>query len=148
MKPPLATIQSTCSIMNWGEGFLAIVAVKVHPAIGVARLGDSPDDFFIGPEKVWEAPDPAGGFKDAQCRVKRQVARFRVYAYDDDGTVDELTAANADITWTVQLVNKKATNAGNAGSSPDLTIDAGPRTLNGPDQRKQFDTGTITFPGV
>jgi hypothetical protein len=127
---------------------MAIVGVKVHPAIGVARLGDSPDEFFVGPEKVWEVPDPPSGFKDAQCRVKRQAARFRVYAYHDDNTIEELTAADADITWTIHVANKKATHAGNAGSSSDLTIDPGARTLDGPDQREQFDTGAITFPGV
>jgi hypothetical protein len=71
---------------------MAITKVKIHPAIGVARLGDSPDDFFIGPERLWDPPAPAGGFKDDQCRVKRQAARFRVFAYHDDNTVQELTA--------------------------------------------------------
>ena len=26
------------------------VTYRIHPGIGVARVGDSPDDFFIGPE--------------------------------------------------------------------------------------------------
>ena len=43
---------------------------KVHPAIGIARVGNSPDEFFIGPERIGQPPDPPGGFKDAQCRVK------------------------------------------------------------------------------
>jgi hypothetical protein len=38
-----------------------------------------------------------------------------VYAYDDDGKVDELTAANADIARNVQLVSKKATQPGKHG---------------------------------
>ena len=128
---------------------MAIVDVTVHPAIGVARLGNSPDDFFIGPERLWDPPDPAGGFKDGECRIKRQAARFRVYAHHDDGTVDELTAAEAEIEWTVHLANKKATNAGNSGASAtDLTIDPGPRVLDGPDQRKVFDTGQISLPNA
>ena len=101
----------------------------------------------IGPERLWDPPIPAGGFKDGQCRVKRQAARFRLYAYNDDGTIDEITAAEADISWTVHLVNKKAVTR-NSGSAADLTIDPGPRTLTGPDQRAEFDTGTITFPGT
>ena len=44
---------------------------KIHPAIGIARVGNSPDEFFIGPERIGEDPNPPGGFKDAQCRVKR-----------------------------------------------------------------------------
>jgi hypothetical protein len=126
---------------------MAITTVKVHPAIGVARLGNSPDEFFIGPERRWDPPDPPGGFKDAQCRVKRQAARFRVFAYHDDDTIEELTDAEAEISWTVHLVNRKAVtrNTGNAG---DLTVDPGSRTLGGPDQREEFDTGQITLPGA
>ena len=119
---------------------------KIHPAIGIARIGNSPDEFFIGPEHIGEHPHPAGGFKDAQCRVKRQAARFRIFAHHDDGTFEEITTANAEITWTVPLVNKKASNSrGNNESAADMTIDPGPRTLNGPDQRQMFDTGTIKF---
>jgi hypothetical protein len=87
---------------------MAIVSLKIHPAIGVARLGNSPDEFFVGPERLWDPPDPSGGFKDTSGRVKRQAARFRVFAYHDDGSIKELTAADATITWTVQLANKKA----------------------------------------
>jgi hypothetical protein len=122
---------------------------KIHPAIGIARVGNSPDEFFIGPERIGERPDPPGGFKDDQCRVKRQAARFRIYAHHDDGSVQEITAADADITWTVHLANAKAAFPGRGNSEPaaDLTIDPGPRTLNGPDQRQVFDTGVIHFSG-
>jgi L-lysine epsilon oxidase-like protein/von Willebrand factor type A domain-containing protein len=128
---------------------VAITSVKIHPAIGVARLGNSPGDFFIGPERIWDPPHPAGGFKDGQCRIKRQAARFRVFAYHDDDTVTELTAADADISWTVHLANKKVvTRFPGGGSASDLTIDPGPRTLTGPDQHAEFDDGTITLPGA
>src|ERR1700694_521748 len=120
---------------------------KIHPAIGIAHAGNSPDDFFIGPEKVGEEPNPQNGFKDNQCRVKRQAARVRIYAHHDDGTVQEITSAEADITWTVHLVNSKASNPGrnNTESAADLTIDPGTRTLNGPDQHQLFDSGQIKF---
>jgi hypothetical protein len=126
---------------------MAIIDVRIHPAIGIARVGNSPTEFFIGPERPWEVPAPPGGFKDAQCRVKRQGARFRIFAYHDDGSVDEITAAEADITWTVHLANKKAVTR-NAGAPADLTIDPGPRTLSGATQRSVFDTGRITLPGA
>ena len=95
---------------------------KIHPSIGIARVGNSPDEFFIGPERIGEHPAPAGGFKDAQCRVKRQAARFRIYAHHDNGTVEEITDAEADITWTVHLVNKKAAHPGrgNTEAAGDL----------------------------
>jgi hypothetical protein len=121
---------------------------KIHPAIGIARVGNSPE-FFIGPERLGERPSPPGGFKDAQCRVKRQAARFRIFAHHDDGSVEEITDAEADITWTVHLVNKKAAypGRGNSESASDLTIDPGPRTTNGPNQQKLFDNGVIRFAG-
>ncbi|MBB4908509.1 LodA/GoxA family CTQ-dependent oxidase [Actinophytocola algeriensis] len=124
---------------------MTITAVTVHPAIGIARVGNSPDEFFIGPERLWAPPDPVGGFKDARSRVKRQAARFRLYAHHDDGTVTELTAADADIAWTVHVANRKAIirNPGAEG----MLIDPGARTLAGPGQRATFDGGKIRFPG-
>ncbi len=126
---------------------MAITAVKVHPAIGIARVGNSPDEFFVGPERLWEPPDPPGGFKDAQCRVKRQAARFRLYAHHDDGNVTELTSDVADIAWTVHVANRKAITRNPDAPAADMTIDSGARTLNGPGQREMFDTGGIQFRG-
>jgi L-Lysine epsilon oxidase N-terminal/L-lysine epsilon oxidase C-terminal domain/Iron-containing redox enzyme len=91
-----------------------IAFCKIYPPIGIARVGDSQDDhdgWFVGPELPDQRPHKAEGFKfrDARGRIKRQGARFRIYAYDQDGKpVRELTASEADITWTVGLANKKA----------------------------------------
>lgn len=126
---------------------MAITQVRIHPALGVARVGNSPTDWFVGPERPWDRTPPPGGYKDAQCRVKRQAARFHLFADHDDGTTTELTAADADISWTVHLANRKAITS-NSGAASDLTIDPGPRTLNGPDQIAKFDDGTITLPGA
>lgn len=51
---------------------------KIHPAVGITRVGNSPDDFFIGPELLGQDVTPQGGLKDNQCRLKRQAARFRI----------------------------------------------------------------------
>ena len=88
---------------------VAIIEVKIHPAIGIARMGNSPTDFFIGPERRWDRSPPPGGYKDSQCRIKRQAARFRLFAYHDVGPPTEITAADGEITWTVHLANRKAT---------------------------------------
>lgn len=86
-----------------------IAYCKIHPGLGIARVGNSPDEFFIGPETPGQLPHPQGGFKDSKGRIKRQAARFRVYGYNAQGeAVAELTAEDADIHWTVQLANKKA----------------------------------------
>lgn len=134
---------------------------KIHPAVGIARVGDSPDEFFVGPEAPGVPPLPAGGFKGATGRVKRQAARFRVFAYDGAGNViRELTAPEATISWTVQLANRKgswyrfhgepaAAEAAAAGrplplrnpaivdtlqaanARQALIVDPGPRTISG-----------------
>lgn len=108
---------------------------KIHPAIGIARVGDSPDEFYLAPEQAGAMPNelapdgteqPVTKFKDGQGRVKRQAARFRVYGYDDDfkqgkelQVGDQITTVSPrsgqtivgeirDIAWTVYLANKKA----------------------------------------
>jgi L-Lysine epsilon oxidase N-terminal/L-lysine epsilon oxidase C-terminal domain/von Willebrand factor type A domain len=138
---------------------MAIVSVKIHPAIGIARLGNSPDDWFLGPERPGHRPAPPGGYKDASCRVKRQGARFRIFGYDAGGNVEqEVTAADATIEWHVHLVNRKAAadkygdsgqrNAAVTGADRDgLVIDSGNRTLNGPDQQELCDGGVFKLPG-
>src|SRR5262245_39734235 len=37
---------------------------KIHPGLGVARGGDSPTEWFIGPETADEPKPPPGGYKD------------------------------------------------------------------------------------
>jgi hypothetical protein len=84
---------------------------KVHPAIGIARVGGS-EEGFIGPEVPGEVRTPPSakyGFKDKKGRLLRQIARFRIYAYDASGAVlGEVNADNADVTWHVHVANTKA----------------------------------------
>jgi hypothetical protein len=72
---------------------------RIHPAIGLARLGNSPDSFYIAPERTGAPPidcgvdgvpvtnngveQPVTQYKDSQNRIRRQAARFRIYVYDD-----------------------------------------------------------------
>lgn len=83
---------------------------KIHPCIGIARLGNCPDQYFMGPEAPGRPPSPdTGGFKDVNGLIKRQAARFRVFGYDkDDNVIAELSRANAQISWRVHLANRKA----------------------------------------
>jgi hypothetical protein len=93
---------------------------KIHPAIGVARLGNHPDAFFVGPEAPGSPglelqPDgtetPLASYKEAG-QVKRQAARFRVFEYEQaaDGTLQLQGEVGADVKveWSVDLVNRKA----------------------------------------
>src|SRR5262245_15598637 len=101
-----------------------ITYCKIFPPIGVARLGNSTDaerDHVLAPEVPGRVPDNGGGYKDAQGRVKRQAARFRVYGFNDrDEVVAELNAEHPEvdtITWSVTLANAKAEWWGFAGTA-------------------------------
>lgn len=113
-------------------------AYRIHPGIGIARLGDSPAEFCISPEKPTSLPidcDAQGNprlspdgtteltvkkFKDPQGRIKRQAARFHVYVYDEDSPEgrplkigDTVSGGGndgtlVDIQWQVYLANKKS----------------------------------------
>lgn len=52
-----------------------IKSVRIHPPIGIARVGNSKQDngWFYGPEIPGRIDVPEGGFKDKLGAVKRQV---------------------------------------------------------------------------
>jgi hypothetical protein len=111
---------------------------KIHPGIGIARLGNSPEEFCISPEKPAALPtecDAQGNprmspdglselsvvkFKDGEGRIKRQAARFQIYVYDDESPEgrplklgDPISGGGnqgflVDIQWRSYLANKKA----------------------------------------
>lgn len=148
-----------------------IVRAAIHPAIGIARLGDSPEEWLLAPQ----VPDPVrravGSSHDAGGRLKREAVEFRVYGYDAAGTViAELTADNAEIVWTVHVANAKAawykflhamdvpSLAGtvverrnpaivDAAARRALIIDPGSRSVSGRGRQgalgQRFDTGTF-----
>lgn len=86
----------------------AIARLAIYPAIGICRVGGS-DEWFLAPEVPGLPPSPEGDFKDGSQLLKKQVQRFRVYAFDDHGRViGEVTSAQADISWKVHVANTKA----------------------------------------
>ncbi len=119
-------------------GDTTVSTYKIHPGIGMARLGNSESAFYIAPEvpaglphecdsqgNPLLTPDGSGPvlvktFKDAQGRIKRQAARFQVFVYDDDSPegrplkLGDPVAGGGnrgtliDIQWRVYLANKKA----------------------------------------
>lgn len=85
----------------------SIRRVAIHPTVGIARVGNSQEYFYFGPEVP--ASTPRGPFKDPSGAMAKQAARFRLYGYDREGrVVCELTAADADITWQIVVANAKA----------------------------------------
>lgn len=144
--------------MNPGQPYPAaqdtvVVRAAIHPAIGIARVGNS-EACFVGPEVVHPGPQEPGFYRDAAGALKRQAARFRIYGYNAAGkAVQELTPDCADIHWTVHVANRKAgwyqwvqamdipesagltldrRNKDVTGAERDqLNIDGGPRTIEG-----------------
>ncbi len=104
--------------------------LAVYPPIGIARIGNSPE-YFIASDVPGVAPEPENGYKDPDGRVKKQVARFRVYAFDaQDNPIAEITHSDTcQITWNVHVANIKAGwyEFNNALDLPGLGVPAGPR---------------------
>lgn len=111
------------------------VTWRIHPAIGVGRVGDS-KDWYLGPEAPGALPSNPDGrpfteadFRDASGALRRQAARFRVWRFtgpDDPGEPVALGEGGVKaIEWRVHVANKKAswyafaTNEGEYGYSPD-----------------------------
>jgi hypothetical protein len=92
---------------------------RIYPGIGIARLGNSPDSFFLSPEipglgplelTLDDSAQPVQTYKDTGHLLRRQAARFRIFEFDSDsGGTREITAENgAQIEWRVELANEKA----------------------------------------
>lgn len=148
-----------------------IVRAAIHPAIGIARVGSSKDEYLLAPQVPHPSPRPVDSSHDASGELKREAVEFRVYGYDKDGNaVAELTADNAEIVWTVHVANAKAAwykfrHAMDVASLKDtvverrnpritdpaerrqLVIDPGRRAISGRNQggaaEHRFDTGTF-----
>lgn len=140
-----------------------VVRAAIHPAIGVARVGNSEAEFYFGPEVIDPPSEKPGFYKDKTGALKREAARFRVYGYNAAGeVVRELTGTDAHIEWTVHVANTKAAwyqfqialdipeanmsapvvdpslrrNATVAGPArKKLAIDPGPRSISGPNKQ-------------
>ena len=103
----------------------------IHPGIGIARVGDSPDGFYLAPEATGAPPiacdgagnelqQPAVRFRDDEGRILRQAARFDIFVYDDANPQGrplrigdaihgpDSSGPLTDIHWHAYLANKKA----------------------------------------
>jgi hypothetical protein len=125
---------------------------KIHPAIGIARVGDS-DEYYIAPETPGSLPILPDGkpftssdFRDRNRRLRRQGARFTVFRYDKPGgpgvEVRPGKGGVKAIEWTVHLANKKPiwyqfiVNAGESGYTPGHPLRN--NTVTDPDERRKL----------
>lgn len=116
---------------SWGHS-IAVLEYRIHPSVGVARMGDSPTHFTVAAEPpgfvrsslrqlddpTTPGDDPLDSVpaKDPSGHLVKQAARFRVFAYhwaDDDPEglptdVWEVTAEHAQLEWQVRVANRKA----------------------------------------
>ncbi len=151
LNEPQAPMCSTDGISAQSND--CIVKAAIYPPIGVCRVGNSPDEFYIGPEVPDPQPLAPGSYRDSQGRLKREAARFRIYGLNGLGQpVKELTADDAEITWKITLANQKASwyqfqlalDVPEAADAPpsllrnstvsersDLTIEPNPRHISG-----------------
>lgn len=142
---------------------------RIHPAIGIARLGNSPDDYFVGSEspgflplldKPGLPPSATPSHRDGSGRIKRQGARFRIFEFaaDENGgqtPVREITTAEADVEWRVHLANRKAASTRFHAKSrrnpkvpvQKLIIDAGTQSISGANRNPQRLAGWFMEPG-
>lgn len=87
-----------------------ITHVRIHPGIGVARVGNSASEYYIGPEVTSPKRTEYGETRDKGGAIKRQAARFRVYGYDKNGDVvaEIQQSENTSVEWSVHVANRKA----------------------------------------
>jgi L-lysine 6-oxidase len=110
--------------MNWYRGENMGHDYEIHPSVGIARVGNSPE-FYLAPRNIGALPTeidaegsatgiPVQHFKDRAGRMRRQAAQFRIYRYRDGerGTQPEEITLDSpevvEIQWTVHPANKKA----------------------------------------
>jgi hypothetical protein len=115
-----------------------VATYRIHPGIGIARLGNSDTEFYLAPETPGSLPQACDNdgnpsyradgvtpvhvtnFKDSQGRIKRQAARFQIFVYDEESPdgrplkIGDRVAGGGnegtlvDIQWRVYVANKKA----------------------------------------
>jgi len=155
---------------------------RIHPAIGIARVGTS-EEYYLGPETMAgmdgiKETDPMGGLpikmgketqtitsddlRDADGKLKRQAARFKIYSYSESEieqyptqagseikvgsslSINGTTKVVATILWQVHLANKKA----NSWVEPDQGEAAYTATGQTPFIRNTKFPGSVAMTGI
>lgn len=153
---PKLAVAATPAIEAAPEG-AAIARVGIYPALGISRVGGSPK-WFYAPELPGVPANPEGGFKDGSSLIKKQVQRFRIFAFDAEGRViKELTAADAKIEWRVHVANTKAAWYGfvnahdNGANAPGMPTRMRNQYFTTTEQRENMlviDPGAVAISGT
>src|SRR5258708_35938605 len=93
--PPISTSTTAAS----EKQSTSIVRAAIHPSIGVARLGNSPEEYSLAPEVVDPPPQPPGVYRDASGALKPQATRIHTHGRNAQGQmVAALTLQTTHIT--------------------------------------------------
>ncbi len=112
----------------------------IHPAIGVARIGNAaldigdPGSWFMGPEAPLQVVNEGQPYKQGG-RIRKQAQRFRIYEYSGGKPVREITLDADDVSaieWTVRLGNRKAALDIDSGARGSVSQPAYPPKSYGP----------------
>jgi hypothetical protein len=93
-----------------------VVVLKIHPAIGIARVSKNDDHFVFG-------SDP-GTYK-SNGLMKRQAVQFRIFAYGENNiglgelTPKVLTSLGIGAVWSAQVANRKCRYTAREQGLPD-----------------------------
>lgn len=94
----------------------SIAAIKVHPAIGVARITRNSDyfeffDFYSKPisERQYMSKGQPGDPHFGRNSLKRQAVKFQAFAYDSEGNLlgNLCDDPGFEIDWNADLANRK-----------------------------------------
>ncbi|KAM6493633.1 hypothetical protein JOM56_009994 [Amanita muscaria] len=153
-----------------------IAYVEIFPPVGIARFGDSENEYFLAPEVPGRTSPPAGidKFRDSEQKIRRQAVRFRVYAYDENNNnlgeinskvvIGPAAQEHYTLQWTVHVANKKAahtafqgryaqppvTSLRNPNVQPDLDLDKREKLIVDPKQQpiSQDSTDFVNLKGT
>ena len=90
--------------MAFPDDLTDVVAFKIHPAIGIARVSKNEDYFVFG--------TPQTDYKSNGV-MKRQAVQFRVFVYGDENlglgefTADLMTRLGVRAVWSAEVANRK-----------------------------------------
>ncbi len=96
--------------MSSSIDFSKVTRVAIYPSIGIARVGNSPNEYFLGPQIPGQHPNDPDCFRDTEGRIKRQGSQFFIYGLDEKGNVlcEINDSHGAKVDWTVEVANRKS----------------------------------------
>lgn len=124
-------------------GVAARRVYRIHPAIGMARVGNSQaagnEGWYLGPEVPdWRFLPPDGRFRDSSNQIRREGVRFRIYEYTypshdavQPTSVREITSQDAEIQWFAHLANLKSFERDANNDRQPVPNDPGQKSVSG-----------------